>query len=85
MGTPTAPFEPAGSPPPGVVPNYENPEDISGQVFEAGYACTIIALLLVIMRFYTRVWITKSTGLDDCKHSSTRVKQDTQLTENNQI
>ncbi|KAL1966249.1 hypothetical protein VTN77DRAFT_4602 [Rasamsonia byssochlamydoides] len=56
---------PASPPPPGVVPNFENPESIASQVYEISLPFTIFATIIVALRLYGRIHIVKSPGLDD--------------------
>ncbi len=54
-------------PPPGVIPNFNNPESVYGRVMTAELITLGIALPFVLMRIYTRLFITRAVGWDDCK------------------
>ena len=62
---------PAAKPPPGVIPNYQNPPNPL-QVPE--HVVNVLGILLttgfVAMRMYTRHFILKSLWWDDCKSHS---------------
>lgn len=67
--SPTPSIIPALPPPPGEVSNFVNPLDISGIVYRSGYAFTICAFIIVLLRIYTRLSIVKAgLGADDCKY-----------------
>lgn len=58
---------PLASPPPGVIPNYANPES---RAYETIIVVTISLSLMFpffLLRVYSRVFITRSIGWDDCK------------------
>lgn len=57
----------ASPPPPGHVSNFVNPENqlISSAV--AQMVCFGVATVVVAMRLYTKLRITKDMGWDDCK------------------
>lgn len=62
---------PALPPPPGEVSNFIDPLDISGIVYRSGYAFTICAFVVFVLRIYTRLFIVKGgLGADDCKKPS---------------
>lgn len=55
-------------PPDGVVPDFSLTRTSVQQKFIVTYAITLgIAILLVLLRLYTRLFLLKSFGLDDCK------------------
>ncbi len=66
----------AWPPPPGVTPNFENPESIGYQVIIAAFVCPAVAVLFVAMRLYTKKFIFNRFDLDDCKWSCCAVKND---------
>ena len=60
---------PFGAPPPGQSSNFENPETRGPAV---AVVCSVfIALLwpILLLRLYSKVWVTHSFGWDDGKHS----------------
>lgn len=59
----------AVTPPPGVTPNFANPETNVLTTNVVGTIFTTITIILVMMRIYTRSRLTKSLGWDDCKFS----------------
>ncbi|KAI9883549.1 MAG: hypothetical protein M1823_004691 [Watsoniomyces obsoletus] len=52
-------------PPPGVIPNFVNPESVYGRVMTAELITLGFALPFVLMRIYTRFFITRAVGWDD--------------------
>jgi len=57
-------------PPPGHESNFVNPESISYQLITVISVMTALVVLSTAGRVYTRLRITKSFGLDDCKSRS---------------
>lgn len=59
--------EPVGAfpPPPGVVPNFVNPESIAYRVVIASVLGPTIAIPICAVRLYTRRYILQSVGYDD--------------------
>ena len=56
-------------PPPGVIPNYNDPPTIAGALV-AGLAIMIAtATLAFAARVFTKVYVMKQVQLDDCKPS----------------
>lgn len=58
---------PALKPPPGVVPDFDNPSGIQGEIHALLIVCAVISTIFVWLRLYTRYFIIKSHGWDDCK------------------
>lgn len=58
---------PALEPPPGVTPNFENPENITPLIEFTLGICLGVSSLFVILRVWTRFIIMKVHGWDDCK------------------
>lgn len=55
-------------PPDGVVPDFSLTRTSVQQEFILTYAITLgIAIVLVLLRLYTRLFLLKSFGLDDCR------------------
>lgn len=55
------------TPPPGILPNFDRPEN---PLRDVKYATTSVLLILVVfsgmIRLYTKAFIMKSYGLEDC-------------------
>ena len=66
----------AAKPPPGVVPDYDNPaRNGVSKLFIIIPLLMAIATIMVLLRLYTRRFIVKKLGADDCKlTSSTNVR-----------
>ena len=58
---------PGLAPPPGVTPNFIDPPSIHLEASIALVICLAVTTPLVWLRLYTRLYIMKSHGLDDCK------------------
>lgn len=58
---------PALKPPPGVTPNFENPENFFGTIIGTIVVCLTLTTFLAWTRIYTRLFITKSISWDDCQ------------------
>jgi hypothetical protein len=58
---------PAGKPPPGVVPNFEDPESTGHLLIIVGSVVMAIMLVTATLRFYTRIFIRRKAAADDCK------------------
>ena len=58
---------PALQPPPGVQPDFIDPQSIADQTRHAIYACLPLMLLFLFLRLYTRLRILRAVGADDCK------------------
>lgn len=54
-------------PPPGVTANFVNPVDGRRVHLVTSIAAPIAAGLFFLLRFYTRVFITRTLGWDDCE------------------
>lgn len=53
--------------PPGEVRTAVNPPSSAGSLMAAGVATTIIAFVSVALRIFTRFFVIKGPGIDDCK------------------
>ena len=66
-GTPidfeSLPLEP---PPDGVLPNFQNPDNRSHELFIVAGLCLCIILSFACLRVYAKVYLLKSRGKDDC-------------------
>lgn len=58
---------PALAPPPGVVPNLTNPPESVVASYMVTSLTIAIATLAVLVRMYTRIFITKQVGFADCE------------------
>ena len=62
-------------PPPGYTRQPENPPSSAGGVIPTGATLTGFALIIVIIRIFTRKWVVKGPlGVDDCKHGLFRYR-----------
>lgn len=58
----------ASPPPPGVIPNFENPESIAYRVMIIAVFGPVIAIPVCCVRIYTKRCILQNLGFDDCEH-----------------
>ena len=58
---------PAGQPPPGVIPNFTNPQDNNALMIVIGSILLGIMLFFYAIRIYTKRFITQQYSWDDCK------------------
>ena len=56
---------PALAPPPGVTPNFVDPESQASMVTITSITCLALIILISSLRFYTNLWIKKSLKSDD--------------------
>ncbi|PLB35670.1 uncharacterized protein BDW47DRAFT_109952 [Aspergillus candidus] len=56
---------PAAPPPPGVTPNFDNPEGSEYEIYSISIALCMTATLTLMGRLYTRAVILRAVGLDD--------------------
>ena len=60
---------PAGIPPPGTIPNFDNPPNLA-VLLDVTVGLTVgLATCAVIIRVYTKYFLLRSMGYDDCKYS----------------
>ena len=57
---------PAAAPPLGVTPNFVDPESCGNAVIVVLTVFSALTTLVVVLRMYTRMCISKSVGWDDC-------------------
>lgn len=76
---------PALSPPPGVESNFENPQSRSSLTVIPSAAIVGITIILVFTRMYTKVYILKSVGWDDCTSGVLLAPRPLQVTDPLQI
>jgi hypothetical protein len=60
--------------PPGVTPNFDNPESRAYQAIIASVVCPVIALVFLLLRLYTKRYIICKLHMDDCKSCFAQVK-----------
>ena len=58
---------PAGMPPPGVIPNFVNPDTRGPVLIIVGTIFMVLMLVLATLRYYTKFFIVRKTSWDDCK------------------
>jgi len=58
---------PGLAPPPGVVPNFVNPYSLESIQIVSAVLCLALALLSTLLRMYTKLFIIKTHGWEDCK------------------
>ncbi|KAB8235711.1 putative integral membrane protein (Pth11) [Aspergillus alliaceus] len=56
---------PAAPPPPGVTPNFDNPEGSEFKIYSVSIAMCSSATLILLLRLYTRLVLLRTSGLDD--------------------
>jgi len=54
-------------PPPGVTPNFTNPESIAYRIIIASVLGPVITIPICIVRLYTKKYILRNVGYDDCE------------------
>jgi hypothetical protein len=57
---------PAATPPDGITPNFVNPPSVGYQQTTTNIVVLVIMIIVVLLRLYTRIFIVKSFGYDDC-------------------
>ncbi len=60
---------PAGKPPAGVTSNFVNPQYYGGRFIAVNTIVLTLAVLVVVLRTYTRIAIQQCFAADDCKKS----------------
>lgn len=58
---------PAGKPPPGISPNFVNPQTLAPAMLAVSIVMMTWALLFVIFRLYANFHGPRGLGIDDCK------------------
>lgn len=56
---------PAGLPPPGVTPNFVNPPSLRDPTITANAVFLSLSTVFVLLRIYTRKWLTRMLKWDD--------------------
>lgn len=57
---------PAAAPPPGIIPDFDNPPNSNSIAISAIIASLVIAALVCLLRLYSRVFCTKNVKIEDC-------------------
>ena len=72
--TMASPIEPALPPPPGIVSNFLNPDDLGPHLVSCTITLTVIGCLLVTARIVSRTVLTSwRLGWDDCESASLKI------------
>ena len=58
---------PAAMPPPGVVPNFDNPSNLNNYIMTTMVVCVTCCTLAVGMRVYTKLFLIRCMSYDDCE------------------
>ena len=58
---------PAGTPPAGIQPNFDHPANLNTVIYVTKTIALILATLAVFIRIYTRHFLLRSMGYDDCE------------------
>ena len=61
---------PALAPPAGVIPNFQNPDNLNNFVIPTITLCLTFTTVAVGIRMYTKAFIIRNTALDDCESPS---------------
>ena len=61
---------PAGTPPAGVISNFDNPPNLDVYLNLTLILCLILASLAVFTRMYTKILLVRSVGYEDCECSN---------------
>lgn len=61
---------PAGPPPEGILPNFTSPSTLKTPVVTVNVAFLTIATLFVCLRLYTRKFINRLLGPEDCDYDT---------------
>ena len=58
---------PGLAPPNGIIPNFKDPSSQKQVVIAANVICLVIASIGLFIRVYTKVFLVKRYGWEDCK------------------
>ena len=64
---------PAAAPPPGVQPNFGNPDTLVPAVLGVGTAFLALALFCFSLRIYSKLRISRNASWDDCKITNSQL------------
>jgi len=59
---------PAMKPPQGVKPNFHSHDTIANYILPTDAVLLTLSTIALVLRIYTRRFITRSMALDDCKY-----------------
>jgi hypothetical protein len=65
---------PAATPPNGTISNFVDPPNIGYRQTTTNIVVLVIMVIVVLLRLYTRIFIVKSFGYDDCTYESTPLR-----------
>ena len=78
MASPTAPLTPqqlqqllngpAEKPPPGVLPNFNDPSNLDTAFIITLTFCITFATLAFLLRIYTKIFLIRSVAYEDCEY-----------------
>lgn len=57
---------PISIPPPGVTPNFDNPQTIAGAILIIGVVMIVLTVSFVMLRLYSNHSSSRKFSLDDC-------------------
>lgn len=57
---------PISMPPPGVIPNFDNPQTIAPAILTIGIVMVILTVSFVALRLYSNHHALRKYGVDDC-------------------
>ena len=60
---------PGLQPPAGIIPNFVNPPSLENVQIAAAVVCLVLATLTTLLRMYTKMFIIKAVGWEDCECS----------------
>ena len=55
-------------PPPGVTPDFVNPEKYQNTIIATLVICLTVATIFTALLLYVKVFVIKSTALEDCEY-----------------
>ena len=64
---------PALDPPNGVIPNFNDPPSIAGDLVAGLTIMIVVATTGFVARMYTKAWIMRKVQLEDCEYGPTRI------------
>ena len=62
---------PVQVPPPGIIPNFDNPDSNSKTFFIVTSILLVLTILLIVNRFYVKTYIIRKYTTDDCEFVDT--------------
>lgn len=65
---------PAGAPPPGVVPNFDNPPNLHRVGDAVLITCFVVATLALLLRVYTKLFLIRQFKISDCTYPYVAVR-----------